>query len=113
MEGDSIDFKDFIHSNQLMELQISNGMITWTDKRRGPQHIASKLDRFLMSDNAIHLGGDFHASIMPQVGSDHWPIMLQWSITMVVIDHFTSNIFGFHILTSKMLLSMDGNPSLP
>ena len=32
-----------------------------------------------MSDSAIHLGGDFHASIMPQVGSDHWPIMLQWS----------------------------------
>ena len=32
-----------------------------------------------MSDNAIHIGGDFNASILPQVGSDHWPIMLQWT----------------------------------
>lgn len=78
LEGDSIGFKDFIHENQLMDLQTSNGMYTWTNKRRGPQHIASRLDRFLLSDNAIHLGGDFHASIMPHVGSDHWPIMLQW-----------------------------------
>lgn len=79
LEGDSIGLKDFIHRNQLMDLQTSNGMYTWTNKRRGPQHIASRLDRFLMSDNVVHLGGDFHASIMPQVGSDHWPIMLQWS----------------------------------
>jgi len=78
LEGDSIDFKDFIHRNQLMDLQTSNGVYTWTNKRRGPQHIASRLDRFLISDNFIHLGGDFHNSIMPQVGSDHWPIMLQW-----------------------------------
>ena len=32
-----------------------------------------------MSDNAIHLGGDFHSSILPLAGSDHWPILLQWS----------------------------------
>lgn len=71
LEGDSIVFKDFIHRNQLMDLQTSNGMYTWTKKRRGSQHIASRLDRFLLSDNAIHLDGDFHASILPQVGSDH------------------------------------------
>ena len=62
-----------------MDLKTSNGMYTWTNKRRGPQHIASRLVRFLMLDNAIHLGGDFHASTMPQVGSHHWPIMLKWS----------------------------------
>eukprot|EP00253_Pinus_taeda_P016325 PITA_16325 len=54
LEGDSIGFKEFIQSNHLMDIQTSN-------------------------DNAIHLGGDFHASIPPQGGSDHWPIMLQWS----------------------------------
>lgn len=31
-----------------------------------------------MSNNVIHMGGDFQASIFPQVGSNHWPIMLQW-----------------------------------
>jgi len=37
------------------------------------------LDRFLLSDNAIHLGDDFAASILPFSVSDHWPISLQWS----------------------------------
>lgn len=62
-----------------MDIQASNGVYTWTNKRKCTQHIASRLDRFLISDNAIHLGGDFHAYIMREGGSDHWPIMLQWS----------------------------------
>jgi len=79
LEEDSTSFKDFIRSNQLIDVQTSNGTYTWTNKRRGVHNIASRLDRFLLSDNAIHLGGDFHASILPQGGSDHWPIMLQWT----------------------------------
>lgn len=62
-----------------MDIQTSNGVYTWTNKWRGTQHITSRLDQFLISDNAIYLGRDFHAYIMPQGGSDHWPIMLQWS----------------------------------
>eukprot|EP00253_Pinus_taeda_P023386 PITA_23386 len=79
LEDDNIGFKDFIQSNQLIDIQTSNGTYTWTNKRRGIHNIASRLDRFLISDNVIHLGGDFHASILPQGGSDHWPIMLQWT----------------------------------
>eukprot|EP00253_Pinus_taeda_P018098 PITA_18098 len=77
LDGDYLGFKDFILSNQLMDLHTSNGTYTWTNKRRGSQHIASRLDRFLMSDNALHLGGDFHSSILPLARSDHWPILLQ------------------------------------
>eukprot|EP00253_Pinus_taeda_P017956 PITA_17956 len=62
-----------------MDIHTSNGVYTWSNKCSGSQHIASRLARFLISDNAIHLGGDFHASIVPQGGSDHWPIMLQWA----------------------------------
>jgi len=79
LEDDNTGFKDIIRSNQLIDIQTSNGTYTWTNKRRGVHNIASRLDRFLISDNAIHLGGDFHASILPQGGSDHWPIMLQWT----------------------------------
>jgi len=53
-------------------------MFTWNNKREGLQQIASRLDRFLISDNATHLGGEFTASILPISGSDHWPIALQW-----------------------------------
>eukprot|EP00253_Pinus_taeda_P018922 PITA_18922 len=79
LEGDSIGFRNYIQNNHLMDIHTSNGIYTWTNKRRGSQQIASRLDRFLISDNAIHLGGDFQASIMPQGGSNHWPIMLQWT----------------------------------
>eukprot|EP00253_Pinus_taeda_P034473 PITA_34473 len=79
LEGDSIGFRNYIQNNHLMDIHTSNGVYTWSNKRRGSQHIASRLDRFLISDNAIHLGGDFHASIGPQGGSGHWPIMLQWA----------------------------------
>jgi len=41
--------------------------------------IASRLDRFLISDNAVHIGGEFTASILPFSGSDHWPIALHWN----------------------------------
>ena len=36
------------------------------------------LDKFLISDNAIHLGGDLLASILPLSGLDHWPIRFHW-----------------------------------
>lgn len=71
-------FNDFIHSSMLIDMQTPNGTHTWSNRRTGKHHIASKLDRFLTSDNAIHLGGDISACILPYSGSDHWPIELQW-----------------------------------
>jgi len=70
---------DFIQNNWLIDLPFNNGTFTWDNKQAGNLHIASRLDRFLLSDNAIHLGGDFAASILPFTGSDHWPISLHWS----------------------------------
>eukprot|EP00253_Pinus_taeda_P006105 PITA_06105 len=79
LDSDSSGFKHFIHNNRLMDVFTSNGIHTWSNKRKGVHYIASRLDRFLISDNAIHLGGDFIAAIIPQGGSDHWPILLHWS----------------------------------
>eukprot|EP00253_Pinus_taeda_P033704 PITA_33704 len=56
-----------------------NGLFTWTNKRVAPLQIASRLDRFLLSDNAVHIGGEFTAHIIPFSGSDHWPIELHWN----------------------------------
>lgn len=79
LEEDNTGLKEFIQTNQLIDVQTSNGTFTWTNKRRGPHHIASILDRFLISDNAIYMGGELHASILLEGSSDHWPIMLQWT----------------------------------
>ena len=71
--------KDFIHNNWLIDLPSNNGLFTWNNKRAEPNQIASRLDRFLISDNATHLGGEFIASILPVSGCDHWPIALHWN----------------------------------
>ena len=78
MDPDSDHLRNFISRSSLIDLPFNNGMHTWNNKRSGGHHIASKLDRFLISDNAIHMGGDIIASILPIIGSDHWPIALQW-----------------------------------
>ena len=71
--------KNYIHNNWLMDIPTRNGLFTWSNKREGSQQIVSRLDRFLISDNATHLRGEFTASILPISGSDHWPIELQWN----------------------------------
>eukprot|EP00253_Pinus_taeda_P036000 PITA_36000 len=78
LEPEAHRFKDFIQSASLIDLHFCNGTYTWSNRRRGNHQISSKLDRFLISDNAIHLGGDFSAEILAHSGSDHWPIALQW-----------------------------------
>eukprot|EP00253_Pinus_taeda_P033177 PITA_33177 len=76
-----------LNSNRRHPLWIAGGdfnMITKLEEkiggrnRAGKHQIASKLDRFLISDNSVHLGGDFLAVILPHSGSDHWPVALQW-----------------------------------
>eukprot|EP00253_Pinus_taeda_P002817 PITA_02817 len=71
--------KDFIQNNWLIDLPFNNGVFTWKNTEAQILQISSQLDRFLLSNNAIHLGGDFAASILPFTGSDHWPISLHWS----------------------------------
>lgn len=78
LDQENHNFNNFIHNNSLIDLSFYNGTHTWSNHRAGRQQIASKLDRFLISDNAIHLGGDLTASILPLSGSDHWPISIQW-----------------------------------
>eukprot|EP00253_Pinus_taeda_P021378 PITA_21378 len=64
--------KDFVRSNWLIDLPSNNGIFTWTNKREGIHQIASRLDRFLISDNAPYLGGDIISSILPISSSKSW-----------------------------------------
>jgi len=79
LDKESNNLKEYIQSNWLIDMPFNNGLFTWNNKRAGSHQIASRLDRFLISDNAIHLGGDLSVSILPLTGSYHYPISLQWS----------------------------------
>eukprot|EP00253_Pinus_taeda_P005752 PITA_05752 len=78
LENEDCHFKDFIQATSLIDMSFCNGTFTWSNRRSGKHQIASKLDRFLLSDSAVHLGGDISSAILAHSGLDHWPIALQW-----------------------------------
>jgi len=78
LDSESTHLKNFIQSNWLIDMPFNNGIYTWNNRRVSTQQIVSHLDRFLLSDNAIHLGEDPSSSMLPLSGLDNWPISLQW-----------------------------------
>lgn len=78
LDSESSSFKEYIQNNYLIDLPFDNDTYTWNNERMGSQQISSRLDRYLILDCFVHLGGDLCVSILPIAGSDHWPISLQW-----------------------------------
>jgi len=74
---DSIAFQNFINNMVLVDVEIINGTFTWNNKRGGTSQFASKLDRFIISEDLLLTGLDMSALILPFGGSDHWPTQLE------------------------------------
>lgn len=64
-------FGDTIAEKRLVDIQIINGMHTWNNRRGGNQQIASRLDRFLISEQVMRRDIFIKASILPGMGLDH------------------------------------------
>eukprot|EP00253_Pinus_taeda_P016024 PITA_16024 len=62
---------------KLFNTDTSNGLFTWNNKRGGESQVASKLDRFLISEDLMLIGMDMTMIILPFGGSDHWPVQLE------------------------------------
>ena len=60
-------------------METVNGWFTWNNRRKGGDSIASRLDRFLISESCFTNRGDINATVLPSAGSDHWPVCLKWS----------------------------------
>jgi exonuclease III len=76
LDQDTNDFNSLIDKLNLIDLEPTNGIFTWTNRRTGSHQIACKLDRFLISDSLMMEGLAMEASILNTHGSDHWPIQL-------------------------------------
>lgn len=70
-------FQNFIMSVGLVEIETINGTLTWNNKRGGASQVASKLDRFIISEDILLTGPTITASILPFGGSDHWLVQLE------------------------------------
>eukprot|EP00253_Pinus_taeda_P010667 PITA_10667 len=73
-------FLDFINSANLVDVYPKSGAYTWNNKRGGERQIASRLDRFLISESILMEGVIVESDILPSGGSDHWLISLMAGI---------------------------------
>lgn len=72
-ESEMEQFRYIQEELNLVDIPTINGRYTWNNKRGGNRRIASHLDRFLETENLISKEVYYEASILPCLGSDHWP----------------------------------------
>lgn len=77
------DFNELITDLRLVDIATTNGVFTWNNRRGGKNQIASKLDRFLLSEQTLNRDVFIEAKILPGLGSDHWPICLEIDIKKI------------------------------
>jgi len=62
---------------KLVDTDMGNGRFTWNNKRGGKSQVASKLDRFMISEDLMLTNKEMIARILTFGGSDHWPVQLE------------------------------------
>ena len=72
--------EDIILDWELEDIKPSHGKFTWTNKRRGPSHNSTRLDRFLVQSSFLTFGLMASSKILPIYTSDHKPILLELSL---------------------------------
>jgi len=53
LSRDSIGFHSFTKDMRMVDSEVHNGLFTWNNKRGGNAQVASKLDRFLISEKLM------------------------------------------------------------
>ena len=71
-------FNAVIANLELVDVRMTNGTFIWNNKRTGDRGITCHLDLFLVSESIMMAGGELSVVVLPLVGSDHWPISLEW-----------------------------------
>ena len=77
LNKDSLKFQTFIDTMRLVDIVTGNGIFTWNNKRGGEVQVASKLDRFMISEELMLIDKEIIARLLPFGGSNHWTIQLE------------------------------------
>jgi exonuclease III len=77
LDRDAEDFSTFIDTVEMVDIRTSNGQFTWNNKWINQHQVATRLDRFLVSESIILQGLTLDCNILPWGGSDHWPVQLE------------------------------------
>ena len=76
-----------------MDLETSNGVYTWNNRRGGKNKIVSRMDRYLLLENIMQGHWHIENSILPTIKSDHWLI----NINIIFPTNKEAKPFGFKI----------------
>eukprot|EP00253_Pinus_taeda_P032065 PITA_32065 len=72
--------EDIMLDWDLEDIKPTAGKYTWTNKRLGPNHIAARLDRFLVQSSFLTCGLSASSKILPNCTFDHKPISLELTL---------------------------------
>ena len=78
LSGEDEAFKSMINLCEMVDIQTSSGFFMWNNRRGGPHQIAKHLNRFLVTESILTMGGLLDAMVLPMTGTDHSPISLSW-----------------------------------
>ncbi|TYJ17203.1 hypothetical protein E1A91_A09G036000v1 [Gossypium mustelinum] len=70
------DFRSIIDELSMVDLKTDNGWFTWVNNREGTARVKERLDRFLMSANAVNSFPFLETRVIRQSSSDHDAISL-------------------------------------
>ena len=68
--------EDLMANIDLLDAPLKNKKYTWNNKKRGPGHIASRLDRFIIISSLLQKDMLLVSLALPSTTSDHKPISL-------------------------------------
>jgi len=79
LDKDAEAFNTFIAASKLIDVPTVNGLYTWNNKQGGNRQVASRLDRFLISESIMLQNLDMEVSILLIGGSDPWPLQIHFT----------------------------------
>ena len=74
------EFREILTHSSLVDMGTGDGWFIWNNKRGGDHLVASRLDRFLVTDNIDRGLGDIWENVIHDAGSDQWPVCLNWEV---------------------------------
>jgi len=77
LSKESLEFQNFIVKMNLVDTEMSTGLFTWNNKRGGESQLASKLERFMISEDLMITNKEIILEVLPFGGLDHWLVQLE------------------------------------
>lgn len=77
LNKDSLAFQTFMDTTKLVDIELSNGLFTWNNRRGRESLVATKLYRFIISEDLMLNYKEMGVRIIPFEGTNCWLVQLE------------------------------------